>query len=84
LHPVQVYDDVDHPANCVAHSSATPMDIINIFKAALLDEDLITQLKSTQSILSKRSAPGDLISAHNGWDVVAVSELVNKKLNVGC
>jgi len=56
LHPVQAFDDTN-PTNRVAHSKATPMDIINIFKTALMDEDLITQLKSTQSILGKRSAP---------------------------
>jgi hypothetical protein len=56
------------------------MDIINIFKTALMDEDLITQLKSTQSILGKCSAPGDLIPAHNGWDVVAVSDAADPHL----
>ena len=79
LHPIQAFDDVN-PVNCLAHSKATPMDIINIFKTALMDEDLITQLKSTQSILGKCSAPGDLIPAHNGWDVVAVSDAADPHL----
>jgi len=52
------------------HSSATPHDIIKVFKAALLDENLINDAKAAINFKHKRSLPGDLIVAPNCWDAV--------------
>lgn len=52
------------------HSTATCLDVINIFKSAFGDELLIEEAIKPSTILGKRSHPGDLISATNGWDAV--------------
>ena len=73
----------------VVHSTSTPQDVINVFKAALLDDELIKQHNrahmtgSTSSVLGKRSAPGDLIGL-GGWDPETVPKNITKanpKLN---
>jgi hypothetical protein len=52
------------------HSSVTCLEIINVFKTILLDEALITQAEQAGATLGKRSLPGELDVASNGWDVV--------------
>lgn len=56
----------------VTHSTATPQDIIKIFKAALLDDQLITDAKvaCNSKNHNKRSLPGELVVATNCWDAV--------------
>lgn len=56
------------------HSTATCMDIINIFKKALLNPSLIEEAKASKSVLGKRARPGDLVIALNGWDVDTLSK----------
>lgn len=54
-------------------SSATPCDIIKVFKMALLDTRLIEDAKSAAGDLkhhNKRSHPGDLVADSNCWDAV--------------
>lgn len=66
----------------VVHSKATPQDIINVLKAALLDTELISEHKST-SVLGKRSVPGDLVS-DSSWDPVKAPKnlrLANPKVS---
>jgi hypothetical protein len=46
-------------------------DVIQVFKNALLDQSLIAEAKQQVCIVgSKRSQPGDLVVAENGWDAV--------------
>ena len=52
------------------HSTATCLDVINIFKSVFQDKSLVEEAKQPSTILGKRSRPGDLISASNGWDAV--------------
>jgi len=52
------------------HSTATCADVINVFKSAFEDKSLIEEANQPSTILGKRSHPGDLISAANGWDAV--------------
>ena len=56
------------------HSLAKPEHIIEVFKKALQDPALIDELKWGPSTLGKRSTPGDLTSAPNGWDAIAVQK----------
>jgi hypothetical protein len=66
----------------VVHSVATGQDIINVFKDALQDKDLIRAHKSSLSVLGKRSAPGDLVVGSNGWDATKVPRTIqNAKLS---
>ena len=58
----------------VVHSTATCLDVINIFKTVLLDPELIANAKESCSVLGKRSYPGDLIVAPLGWDAVKVTK----------
>jgi hypothetical protein len=54
-------------------SSATPCNIIKVFKTALLDTQLIEDAKSAAGDLkhyNKCSHPGDLIADSNCWDAV--------------
>jgi hypothetical protein len=59
----------------VVHSTATVHDIINVFKAALRDEDLINAARKSSTVLGKRSAPGDLVTGLTGWDPVKVHRI---------
>lgn len=59
----------------VVHSTATVLDIINVFKAALQDEDLIKAARKSSTVLGKRSAPGDLVAGSSGWDPVKVHRI---------
>jgi len=54
------------------HSLTTCRRVINVLKAALLDKKLIDEARQSHSVLGKRSVPGDLVVASNGWDVVKV------------
>ena len=51
------------------HSNVTCSEIIETFKTILLDEFLINQAKRAATV-GKRSHPGDLKAASNGWDVI--------------
>jgi len=97
LHPVAVQSKPENTAQSAAHSigrsSANPLDVIAVFKTALLDHNLIDQARKSQTILGKRSLPGDLAFAQNGWDVVPVEtvltdpqigELKSKKRRTKC
>lgn len=42
-----------------SHSTASPMDIINVLKEVLRDPVLINEARSTKSTLGKRATPGD-------------------------
>jgi hypothetical protein len=58
-------------------SNVTCMDIIKVFKTALLDPALIDEAKKVKldpTVLGKRARPGDLVTAPNGWDVVSVAK----------
>jgi hypothetical protein len=55
-------------------SVATFSDIIKVFKTALLDEKLINEARNSRTVLGKRSVPGDLTVARDGWDVVKVTK----------
>lgn len=59
----------------VVHSTATPQDIINVLKAALEDEKLISAHRSPEAmtVLGKRAVPGDLVAARTGWDPAKAS-----------
>jgi hypothetical protein len=50
-----------------SHLATTPKDFIEVFKAALLDKELIVAHNSHLSVLGKRSAPCDLVGV-DGWD----------------
>jgi hypothetical protein len=66
----------------VVRSPATPQDIIEVFKTALQDKDLIAAHKSTESsVLGKRSVPGDLVAGLTGWDPVKIAKTANPKLS---
>jgi hypothetical protein len=66
LHPI-----VSGPSERgTAHSSANPIDIINVFKEALQDQSLISQAKSPASNPLKRAFPGDQVFSADSWDVV--------------
>jgi Fe-S cluster biosynthesis and repair protein YggX len=56
------------------HSTTTCLDFINIFKSVFADKSLLEEAKRQSTVLGKRSYPGDLISARNGWDAVDVSQ----------
>jgi len=56
------------------HSTATCRDVIDIFKSALGDEKLQMEARNSPVSLGKRSRPGDLIPARNGWDAVEPTE----------
>jgi hypothetical protein len=61
------------------HSQAKPEDILKVFKTALDDPALINELQKGSSTLGKRSAPsapGELISAPNGWDAIEIPKKV--------
>jgi hypothetical protein len=62
----------------VVHSTATAQTIINVFKNALQDKDLIRAHTSVPSVLGKRSAPGDLVVGTNGWDAAKVPRNIRK------
>jgi hypothetical protein len=63
------------------HSTATCLDVINVFKTVFVDKSLIDEAKRQSiAILSKRHHPGDLISAANCWDAVETpKELLTAK-----
>ena len=52
-------------------STATCQDIIQVIKAALLDQALIHEARKATS-LGKCLRPGKLIAAENGWDAVKI------------
>jgi hypothetical protein len=57
------------------HSVVTCSDILKVFKIILLDKSLIYQADHAAiTTLGKRSLPGDLDVAPNGWDVVRPSK----------
>jgi hypothetical protein len=56
------------------HSTATCREVIDIFKSALGDEKLLMEARNPPVSLGKRSRPGDLIPARNGWDAVEPTE----------
>lgn len=50
-----------HPQNnSGCHSTATCRDIVEVFKSALLDKELIEHARQPDSILGKRARPADL------------------------
>jgi hypothetical protein len=53
-------------------SASTCQDIIQVIQTALLDQTLIEEARkvSCDSVLGKRSCPGELVVAKNGWDAV--------------
>jgi hypothetical protein len=56
-------------------SHVTCMELIDVFKTALLDPNLIDEAKNSElTVLGKRACPGDFITASNGWDVVPVAK----------
>ena len=59
-------------------STATPQDIVQVFTAALRDDQLIKDAKVASSLCNKRSLPGELIIDSNCWDAVT-SPIVSKK-----
>jgi hypothetical protein len=71
LHPI-----VSSPSERgTAHSSANPIDIINVFKVALQDQSLISQAQSPASNSLKRAFPGDQVFSADSWDVVPAEGL---------
>ena len=60
----------DDTARDAIHSNVRCEDIVSILKSALLDPALIEEAKEARSLLGKRSAPGDLVVAPNGWDAI--------------
>lgn len=72
LHPV----DVKSGPESTGRSFANPLDVIAVFKTALLDHNLIDQARKPQTNLGKRSLPGDLVFVPNGWDVVPVQPVL--------
>jgi len=73
LHP-QRTDKVVPVGSSSCHSTATGRDIVEVFKLALLDKELIKQAGQSDSTLGKRALPGDLASSQNGWDTAKVSK----------
>lgn len=63
-----------HPQGDTCHSTATGRDIVNVFKSALLDTELINQARQSPNTLGKRALPGDLAASENGWDAVRPSK----------
>ena len=59
-------------------SSATPQDIIKVFKAALEDDQLIKDAEVARSFHNKRSLPGELIIDSNCWDAVKAPKTSKK------
>jgi hypothetical protein len=58
-----------------SHSKATILDLIKAFKKVLSDPDLIARAKdAAPGNLRKRSRPGELIIAANGWDAIHPSK----------
>jgi hypothetical protein len=53
-----------------SHSVANARSVVDVFKRALEDENLINEAKRSTSTLGKRCLPGDLVST--GWDAVQV------------
>ena len=60
------------------HSLATPGNIINVFKVALLDDRLIEDAKAARKDHNKRSHPGDLVADSNCWDTVKLPSASKK------
>jgi hypothetical protein len=59
------------------HSDVTCLDVIQVFKDALLDEFLISKAEqASKTIGKKRAFPGDLETGPNGWDVVRPNKKV--------
>jgi hypothetical protein len=56
--------------------SASPCDLIEVFKAALQDEDLIKAAKKDYDLKlhHKRSLPGELVISPNSWDAAKPEE----------
>jgi hypothetical protein len=56
--------------------SATPREVIEVFKEALLDDELIRAAKADHKsrVFLKRSQPGELITPSNSWDAVKPEE----------
>jgi len=56
--------------------SASPRDLIEVFKAALQDEDLIKAAKKDydSKLHHKRSLPGELVISPNSWDAAKPEE----------
>jgi hypothetical protein len=78
LHP-QITQDMLPRGKLGIHSQAKPEDILKVFKTALDDPALINELQKGSSTLGKRSAPsapGELISAPNGWDAIEIPKKV--------
>ena len=63
LHP-QITDNVPLGRDG-SHSTASPMDVINVFKEALQDPVLVDGARSTKTTLGKRAKPGD--PSQNPW-----------------
>lgn len=63
-------EPAENAANSSAHSSANPLEVIAVFKTALLDQNLIDQAGNPQNTRNKCLLPGDLTL--DGWDVVPV------------
>ena len=58
-----------------SHCCTTLHDIIKVFKDVLLNEHLIGEVKKNKPVsLGKRSFPGELVVAGNGWDAVKVQK----------
>ena len=60
------------------HSSATPHDIIEVFKVALLDDQLIEDAKVAHKHSNKCLLPGELVVGSNCWDTVKLSKTSKK------
>ena len=62
-----------------SHSCVTLRDIIKAFKVVLSDQHLIREARKDKPVsLGKRSFPGELVVAGNGWDAVKVQKRESK------
>jgi hypothetical protein len=68
LHPQQT--TVLSVGSSGSHSQATARSIVNVFKQALRDKQLINEAEKFPITLGKCSLPGDLVST--GWNAVRV------------
>ncbi|KAF8336054.1 hypothetical protein F5887DRAFT_1078905 [Amanita rubescens] len=64
-----------HPQNDTCHSTATGHDIVNVFKSALQDKELILQAQQSHNSLGKRAHPGDRAQTETRWDAVKPSKM---------
>ena len=60
------------------HSFATPHNIIEVFKVALLDDRLIEDAKVAHKHSNTHSLPGELVVGSNCWDTVKPSKTSKK------